>query len=523
MVRFDLNGVPTEFAQEDGSLLDALRGLGVFSVKDGCAPQGQCGCCTVLVDGKPRVACVTPLRRVQGRSIETLEGLEPEVRDRWADAFFATGASQCGFCSPGIIMRLEGARRDGSLPAKTTTALAAHVCRCTGYQPIFEAADLVTRGEVPAIAAGRDRSAAELRAEIEGGVPQRCGPSVALGLGNFADDTSPAGSVVLYPDAEGGFVQAESVAEARRLTGKVQGRNTTSSVESPFDIPDVPDAVLRLRTAWVEPAYLEPDCAWAHGSGEGAGPLGNGGAFGGKTNSDVVSAATEFARETGQATTCVFSREEVVRRGPKRPPLALAIDEALRGVVVVAAAPGVEELVRSVLPEVEVRVEQPPGPPVSLDLRGAVWAELTAAKVLVEQSGVREPGAAVTVSLGGATARVVLDPDRVVVEVDAGDPLDVVTLRSYCIGAVHMALGQVWTEGIAVGEDGGPLDLTFRSFGLLRPGQIPPCEVRILPSTASPARASDCVYAACLAAAWAAAGTAESWPTGIPPEFQRAR
>ena len=111
------------------TLLDALRErIGLVSVKDGCAPQGQCGCCTVLVDGEPRVACVTPLARVAGRAVTTVEGLEPEARDRVAAAFVACGGSQCGFCTPGIVMRFAGTRaRD------VDHSLAAHLCRCTGW------------------------------------------------------------------------------------------------------------------------------------------------------------------------------------------------------------------------------------------------------------------------------------------------------------------------------------------------------------------------------------------------------
>ena len=77
---------------DDGTTLpDALRdGLGLRSPKDGCSPQGQCGCCTVLVDGAPRVACVTPARRVAGRSITTLDGLPEATQRLWADAFVAT-------------------------------------------------------------------------------------------------------------------------------------------------------------------------------------------------------------------------------------------------------------------------------------------------------------------------------------------------------------------------------------------------------------------------------------------------
>src|SRR5258707_15378844 len=104
---FVCDGRPVDLDVEAGeSVLVVLRErLGLMSVKDGCAPQGQCGCCTVLVDGDPRVACVTPATRVAGRAVTTVEGLDRELRGTLAAAFVATGGSQCGFCTPGIVMR----------------------------------------------------------------------------------------------------------------------------------------------------------------------------------------------------------------------------------------------------------------------------------------------------------------------------------------------------------------------------------------------------------------------------------
>ena len=138
-----MDGAEVTVADDGLTLLDVLREqLGVRSVKDGCSPQGQCGCCTVLVDGQPRVACVTPARRVAGRTITTLEGLDAEVRDGWARAFAATGGSQCGFCTPGIICRFAGLQAKGADQADRNAAaraLAAHLCRCTGWQPILDA------------------------------------------------------------------------------------------------------------------------------------------------------------------------------------------------------------------------------------------------------------------------------------------------------------------------------------------------------------------------------------------------
>src|SRR5690606_27188256 len=144
----EVDGRQVEVADSGQSLLDVLRdGLGLRSPKDGCSPQGQCGCCTVLVDGQPRVACVTPARRVAGRSITTAEGLPEDVRERWANAFCDTGGSQCGFCTPGIICRLEGLRSKGADAGDhgaVEQALLAHLCRCTGWRTVLDAWDVAT-------------------------------------------------------------------------------------------------------------------------------------------------------------------------------------------------------------------------------------------------------------------------------------------------------------------------------------------------------------------------------------------
>jgi aerobic-type carbon monoxide dehydrogenase small subunit (CoxS/CutS family) len=143
MVSFELNGSPVQVRGDHPHLLAALREeLGVTSPKDGCAPSGQCGCCTVLVDGKARVACQTSLERAGGTVVTTLEGLPEEERRRYAEAFAATGALQCGFCTPGIVVRTKTLlERDGAGLTRDKAArhLGAHLCRCTGYTKILDA------------------------------------------------------------------------------------------------------------------------------------------------------------------------------------------------------------------------------------------------------------------------------------------------------------------------------------------------------------------------------------------------
>jgi xanthine dehydrogenase small subunit len=496
-VAFTVNGRPAEVPDDGWSLLDVLRErLGVRSVKDGCSPQGQCGCCTVLVDGAPRVACVTPARRVAGREIVTLEGLPGAAR--WTDAFCAAGASQCGFCTPGIIVRLAG--RTGPVDQ----ALLAHLCRCTGWQTIAEAAAMGGHHE----SADRDLDAAARRAALEGHTRQRVAPDVAAGAGGFADDTAPADALVAVRAADGTWVVGATAPEARAAAGRVQGRRSTVALSWPVELPAGPWA-RTLRTTWVEPGYLEPDASWCEPGGEPVTPLANGGAFGAKQASIVGTVARRLADDHGRAVRVLLSREDVVRLGPKRPPIAAGVRADGTGVLRAVRTPGLAAAVAQVAPAFAVEEVDAAGPPTSLDLRGAGWVE---AAVLL--SSLRPDGPDQVRSPGGAVASAVVADDGVALTVRCGDPLDEVVLRSYCIGAAHMALGWVRSEGIAVDENGAPQDLTIRSFGILRAVDMPPVDVRIEPDDGPAVNGSDAVFAAVAAAAWRHLGFPPEWPAG---------
>jgi selenium-dependent xanthine dehydrogenase len=142
-MNFILNGTAVSADVRAGeSLLEVLRdGCGVTSVKDGCAPEGSCGACTVMVDGKAVVSCAQPAERFVGRTITTQEGLSAVDRQTWADCFVAAGASQCGFCSPGILMKAEALLAKTPEPTRNevASALAGNLCRCTGYVKIIDA------------------------------------------------------------------------------------------------------------------------------------------------------------------------------------------------------------------------------------------------------------------------------------------------------------------------------------------------------------------------------------------------
>ncbi len=511
------------------TLLDALRDeLGCRSVKDGCSPQGQCGCCTVWVDGAPRVACVTPVRRVAGRHVTTLEGAPAQLRDRWAAAFVQHGASQCGFCTPGIVLRLAALDATGAARPPTRggieAALRAHLCRCTGWQSIVEAAcSALCVDGAPGPLAGDPRNPllAAWRAQLEGPAFQTSGPDVVLGGGGFADDSAPPGALVqLGVDAP----LAPSLRAARARSGRVQGRNSTVPLSHPVDVP-AGDWALTLQTTWVEPAYVEPDASWCRPGQAPVSTLANGGAFGGKRRSPVPSRARALADATGEPVRVLWRREDVVRRGPKRPPVAVALRADGTGVVRVGRTEGGVDLaplaarVRARCPGVEVDEVDVTGPPVSPDLRGAGWAEVLAARTALEAPGYAPGSGAAHVALPGAgSARVELELGngsraRMEVDVWAGEILCPVTLRSYALGAVHQALGMVWSEGIALDAAGEPVDLTIRSFGILAARDMPEVTVRLHDEDRWPTNGSDSVFVATLAAAWIAEGLPGRWPT----------
>jgi xanthine dehydrogenase molybdenum-binding subunit len=130
--------------REGQSLLELLRDdFGLRSVKDGCAPEGSCGACTVIVDGHAVVSCAQKATRVEGKSVVTQAGLTPEQRRLWAESFAAAGASQCGFCSPGIVMKSEALLRKNPAPTREEIAhaLLGNLCRCTGYVKIVDAVE----------------------------------------------------------------------------------------------------------------------------------------------------------------------------------------------------------------------------------------------------------------------------------------------------------------------------------------------------------------------------------------------
>ncbi len=187
-----LNGNPVSVEPREGeSLLELLREeLGLWSVKDGCAPEGMCGACTVIVDGRPVVSCAQPAARFEGKAVLTQEGLPEASRRLWADCFVAAGASQCGFCSPGIVLKAESLLDRNPDPSRdeVARALLGNFCRCTGYIKIVDAILLAAAAKRGEPLPEQDRSG-----RVGSRAPRYAGEELALGDEPFVGDMTVPG------------------------------------------------------------------------------------------------------------------------------------------------------------------------------------------------------------------------------------------------------------------------------------------------------------------------------------------
>jgi len=234
MCSFSLNGEQVSVPGDHPHLLSAIRdGLPesqrIISAKDGCSPSGQCGCCTVLIDGKARIACSTPLEKVAGSDVITLEGLPDDEVARYAEAFAACGALQCGFCTPGIVMRAKSLLdKDGAdlTREKASRHLGGNLCRCTGYVKVLDAVEALARDEVPV-------------SVKPGGVGSRGtkyeGRELAVGKRGFIDDMS-------VPDMLNGALHLAAHARADVLAIDTSAAIASPGVRAVFTADSIPAA-----------------------------------------------------------------------------------------------------------------------------------------------------------------------------------------------------------------------------------------------------------------------------------------
>ncbi len=250
-VRFVLNGAGVEAAPAPGERLSATlrERLGARDVKLGC-DAGDCGACTVLLDGAPVCACLTPAARAAGRHVETLSGLvrrDPRTR-ALAESFQDFGAAQCGFCTPGMMVSATALLRRTSAPdkAEISAALGGVLCRCTGYRKIIDAVAEVGR-------APRAR---------EGGVGAAIrrldGAAKVEGREAFGDDIAPPGTLEIrlirspHPRAAFRFGDLESYRAAHGLAAiltadDVPGENRFGVIPGFVDQPVFAEGETRFR------------------------------------------------------------------------------------------------------------------------------------------------------------------------------------------------------------------------------------------------------------------------------------
>ena len=229
---FRLNGQAVSSDPGDTkSLLELLReDFGLSSVKDACAPEGSCGACTVMVDGRAVVSCAQKATRVEGKQVVTQEGLSAKERQRWAECFAAAGASQCGYCSPGIVMKAEALLRKQPDPSRDEIAhaLLGNLCRCTGYVKVLDAIELsaaALRGEpLPEV----DRSG-----RVGSRTSRYRSPKLALGDEPFVGD-------MVVPRMLHGALRFSDHPRARVLridTSRAEASPGVSAVVTAIDVP----------------------------------------------------------------------------------------------------------------------------------------------------------------------------------------------------------------------------------------------------------------------------------------------
>jgi xanthine dehydrogenase molybdenum-binding subunit len=229
-VEFTLNGEPVVASTVHPHLLAALREeFELTSPKDGCSPTGQCGCCTVLIDGKARVSCQTSMEKAAGSEIVTLEGVDQAEVDRMADAFAACGALQCGFCTPGIVMRTKALiDKNGAALTREQASrhLGAHLCRCTGYIKVLDAVEALAQDEVPVVVQPGGVGSRGIKYE---------GRELSVGTRDFIDD-------MVVPGMLHGALHLSDHARADIRSIDTSAASALDGVHAVFTAADIPAA-----------------------------------------------------------------------------------------------------------------------------------------------------------------------------------------------------------------------------------------------------------------------------------------
>ncbi len=224
-MKFWLNGQVKEYdGDPELPLLTYLReGEGIISPKNGCAPQAACGACTVDLNGKAVLSCVTPMKKVAEGQVLTTEGLGQYRQDVFANAFVGHGGVQCGFCIPGIVMQANALINKNPNPTRADVeqALTPNLCRCTGYKKVIDAviaaADAIRREEEIPTPAGNGK--------IGTRQPKYQARDLVLGQHEYVDDIRIAGmkhGALRFSDHPRARVLAIDTSAAEALDGVIR-------------------------------------------------------------------------------------------------------------------------------------------------------------------------------------------------------------------------------------------------------------------------------------------------------------
>jgi selenium-dependent xanthine dehydrogenase len=222
MIRFTLNGVKESYTgNPEENLLKYLRlDKHITSLKDGCSNQAACGACTVEINGKAKLSCVTKMKTLEGAEIFTPEGFPEYVKDTIAKAFVNKGAVQCGFCTPGFISRTKVLLQDNPNPTieEIQKTIKPHICRCTGYKKIEEA--IIHAGE--AIRENKKLEITKTSGKVGVPHPKYDAYRTALGERDFVDDINVEGmlyAALKFSDHPKAKILKIDTSEAEKLEG----------------------------------------------------------------------------------------------------------------------------------------------------------------------------------------------------------------------------------------------------------------------------------------------------------------
>jgi CO/xanthine dehydrogenase Mo-binding subunit/aerobic-type carbon monoxide dehydrogenase small subunit (CoxS/CutS family) len=260
MIRFRLNGADAAVeAPPTERLSETLRErLGLVGTKVGC-DAGDCGACTVLLDGKAVCACLTPAARIAGRSLVTIEGQTPELA-RLRASFHAHGAAQCGICTPGMLLTAAELLAHNAQPSEgdVESALGGVLCRCTGYRSIIAAV----------VAAGQGGPIPEAEGAVGASIRRLDGAAKVAG-DSFGADEWPEGALVVravrspHPHAafqigDLGPFRARPGVAAILTAADIPGRNAFSVIPPFADQPAIAPSPARFRGECVALVAFEP-------------------------------------------------------------------------------------------------------------------------------------------------------------------------------------------------------------------------------------------------------------------------